>query len=45
MFRWFNPQTTEVFFWGQTFNLQVLITEVNRILPNLAAEVNKPHYN
>jgi hypothetical protein len=35
MFRTFNPDTTDLTFWGQSFNLQEVVTEVRRILPNL----------
>ena len=44
-FRMFDPQTTELVFWSQTFNLQALIGEVQRILPKLAEEAEKPHWN
>jgi len=44
MFRVFDPTTTNLTFWGQEFNLQTLVTEVQRILPKLEAEANKPHW-
>ena len=44
MFRLFDPSTTDIVFWGQRFNLQSLIDEVQRILPALKAEAAKPHW-
>ena len=43
LFRAYDPQTTELTFWGETFNLQALINEVQRILPRVDQECNKPH--
>jgi hypothetical protein len=40
-FRNFDPSTTNVYFWGQQFNVQELIDEVQRILPKLSEEANK----
>jgi hypothetical protein len=45
MFRGFNPQTSDVMFWGTDFNLNSLIQEVLRILPILEREANKPHWD
>ncbi|MBD1854386.1 MULTISPECIES: hypothetical protein [Leptolyngbya] len=42
-FRNFDPQNGELYFWSQEFNIPELITEVQRILPTLRAEVDKPH--
>jgi hypothetical protein len=42
-FRWFDPQTAELYFWGEVFNVQELINEVRRILPKLREEESKPH--
>ena len=42
-FRHFDPQTTIITFWGQEFNLQKIVDEVQRILPTLEAEASKPH--
>jgi hypothetical protein len=44
-FRWFDPATKEVIFWGEAFNIQELVTEVERILPKLREEANKPHWD
>jgi hypothetical protein len=44
MFRLFDPQTTNLTFWSQDFNLQQLISEVQRILPKLTEEASKPHW-
>jgi hypothetical protein len=43
-FRHFDPQTTIITFWGQEFNLQKIVDEVQRILPTLEAEASKPHW-
>jgi len=45
MFRMFDPQTKDLTFWGQEFNLQRLIDEIQLILPKLEAEADKPHYD
>ncbi|AEH89403.1 hypothetical protein [Mesorhizobium opportunistum] len=45
MFRMFDPQTTDVIFWGEEFNIQALVTEAQRILPLLQAEAHKPHWD
>ncbi|MCJ7811204.1 MAG: hypothetical protein MUP62_03290 [Dehalococcoidia bacterium] len=44
MFRFFDPRTTEIVFWGQRFNLQELVDEVSRIIPALRTEAAKPHW-
>jgi len=44
-FRWFDPTSKEVIFWGQRFNIQTLVTEAERILPKLEAEATKPHWD
>lgn len=44
-FRWFDPTTGDVIFWGQSFNLKALIEEVQRILPALQSEAAKPHWD
>jgi hypothetical protein len=43
-FRWIDPTTKEVMFWGEAFNLQELASEANKILPKLRTEANKPHW-
>lgn len=45
MFRFFDPETTDLTFWGQEFNIQALVSEAEKILPRLEAEANKPHWN
>ncbi len=42
-FRNFDPQTTDLYFWSQEFNIQELVTEVHKIVPKLQEETNKPH--
>jgi hypothetical protein len=44
IFRNFNPQTSEVMFWGTDFNIKLVIAEIIRILPKLEVEVMKPHH-
>ncbi len=44
-FRWFDPVSKEVIFWGDGFNIQSLVSEVERILPKLQQEASKPHWN
>jgi hypothetical protein len=43
MFRLFDPNTTDLTFWGQEFNIQKIVDEVQKILPKLKAEASKPH--
>ena len=42
-FRVFDPQTTDLYFWSQDFNLQAIVNEVQRILPKVREEEGKPH--
>lgn len=44
-FRMYNPDTMEVAFWGQTFDLKVIVDEVVRILPTAQAEAIKPFWD
>ena len=44
MFRSFDPLTGELAFWGQHFNTQEIVNEVVRILPKVAEEAAKPHW-
>ena len=41
IFRSFDPQTGELAFWGQYFNLQEIVNEVVRIRPKVAEEAAK----
>ena len=43
-FRWFDPATAEIVFWGESFNIQALVSEAERILPRLQEEAGKPHW-
>lgn len=43
-FRIFDPQTTNLSFWGQEFNLHALVNEARAILPKLEVEASKPHW-
>jgi hypothetical protein len=38
-FRHFDPTTADIVFWGQEFNLQKLVGEVQRIFPSLAPAI------
>jgi hypothetical protein len=42
-FRVFDPSTGCIIFWGETFALQPIATEVERILPLAEREARKPH--
>jgi hypothetical protein len=44
MFRIYDPTAKQIVFWGQTFNLQEIATEVDRIFPVARAEAAKPHW-
>lgn len=45
MFRMFDPTTCDVVFWGQDFNVQALVDEVQKIIPALEVEAAKPHWD
>jgi hypothetical protein len=44
-FRYFDPVNADVIFWGQDFNIQAIVDEVQKILPKLQEEINKPHWD
>lgn len=44
VFRMFNPDTAEVIFWSEKFNIQNLVTEAKAILPKAETEWMKPHW-
>lgn len=44
MLRSFDPQTGHVTFWGQSFDLKALLTEIQRLLPKLQAGASKPRF-
>jgi hypothetical protein len=44
MFRVFDPSTGDVVFWGQRFNLNDLLREVERLLPVVSAEAAQLHW-
>ena len=44
MFRAFDPATWDLGFWGQTFNLRRIVIEVQRILPKVSEDAQKPHW-
>ena len=41
-FRSFDPETSNITFWGQEFNLTKIVDEVRRIAPKLEEEAMKP---
>lgn len=43
-FRMYDPETTDLTFWGETFNVQSIVNEIERILPNVEREAAKPHW-
>jgi hypothetical protein len=42
MFRQFDPTTKELMFWGQSFNIQAIVLEVERIMPILHQQLYGP---
>lgn len=40
-FRHFDPETADLIFWDQEFNIQAIVNEVQRILPKLVVEAKK----
>lgn len=40
-FRWFDPVSADVIFWGEAFNIQSLVTEAERVIPLLQAAIDK----
>lgn len=43
IFRFFDPETNEVIFWGQRYALQPLVNEITKLLPIAQVESSKPH--
>jgi len=44
IFRFFDPETNEVIFWGEHYALQPLVDEIVRLLPIVTVESSKPHW-
>jgi hypothetical protein len=44
LFRQLDPTTLDVVFWGDTFNIPEIVDEALRILPTVAKEAAKPHW-
>lgn len=44
VFRMFDPATTDLIFWSERFNIQAIVNEIQRILPQLRIESEKPHW-
>jgi len=45
MFRVFDPTTSDLVFWGQRFNVQAVVTEVERIHPLALQQAALPHWD
>lgn len=45
IFRVFNPDTGDVFFWGKRYPLRSIVEEVKRLYPIALAEAAKPHWD
>ena len=45
VFRMFHPSTGDVTFWGDSFNLREIVAEVQRILPAVVKEADKPPWD
>jgi hypothetical protein len=43
-FRQLDPNTMDVVFWGDTFNIPEIVAEAQRILPIVTKETAKPHW-
>lgn len=43
IFRFFDPETSEVIFWGKNYAMQPLVDEITKLLPVAQAESSKPH--
>lgn len=41
-FRQFDPQSGQLIFWGQSFNITAITAEVTKLLPALRLETSKP---
>jgi hypothetical protein len=44
IFRFFDPETNEVVFWGEHYAIQPLVDEIVKLLPIAQTESNKPHW-
>lgn len=43
VFRNFNPRTTDITFWSEKFNIQIIVNEIQLIIPLLEIETIKPY--
>lgn len=43
-FRMFDAKTTDLYFWGERFNIQALVNECRKLLPKLQEEASKPDH-
>ena len=43
-FRVYDNTTNDIVFWGERFNVQAIVTELDRILPIAEQEANLPHW-
>jgi hypothetical protein len=44
MFRVFDPETADIVFWGERFNVNEIVQEAARLLPIASTEARKPHW-
>ena len=45
MFRNYEPTTGEIVFWGQRYNVRVIVEEVHALLPRVTEEAAKPRWD
>jgi len=43
-FRLYDPDSGDLWFWGDSFNLKEIVAEVQRIYPIVQVESEKPHW-
>ena len=43
-FRAYDPNTADVVFWGDEFNVRDLVSAIEQLLPKLQVEASKPHW-
>lgn len=43
-FRIYRRATGELWFWGERYDINAIVAEVNAIMPKLQAEAEKPHW-
>jgi len=43
-FRFYDNTTNDIVFWGERFNVQAIVTEIERIRPIAERKANRPHW-